>query len=134
MAPFCSPTQEMVLATLHKRDAASHLPIGMGGPAGPSIAVGLLDGDFCLYRLRVDDDAYMAFAMALHEAGKPLFPEHRMQFLVPDEVLLRESTREAFIEAFAALEISFDERYQPVIKPRAGARARSLWDRLRRRG
>ena len=64
--------------------------------------------------LGIDEAAWQAFADERHRTGQPLFPEHRMQFLVPDEVLLRESTREAFIEAFAALEISFDERYQPV--------------------
>lgn len=118
MAPYASPSPQALIARLQDPAVEAALPLSMGGPAGPTAQFGRLDGQWCLYRLRVDDAAYMAFADARHQAGEPLFPEHRMQFLRPGEVLLRAPSREALLEALAPVEVVLDEQYQVQLRPK----------------
>lgn len=119
-------------ALLRRRDVEDQLPLAMGGPSGPTLCVGLLDGDWCLYHMAEDSAGWMAFAQARADAGEPLFPEHRMRFLIPGEVVLRCSSRGDFIKAYAELEITFDASYRAIIRSRGAPREPWPWSWLRR--
>ncbi len=145
MAPFAGLTPEAVGALLRDREVERRLPLAMGGPAGPTLCVGLLDGDWCLYHMAADDEGFAAFARAQVAANKPLYPEHKMRFLIPGEVVLRRSNRREFLAAYLKLEISFDASYRAIVRGRASAedaegfadgaasRSRGFWSWLRGR-
>jgi len=103
---------------LREPDVERRLPLSMGGPAGPTAQVGLRDGRWCLYRLASDDEAFMAFARARWKAGEPLYPEHRMQFLVPGEILVAAGSRIELLAALEQLELWLDESYQLQLRAR----------------
>ncbi len=133
MAPFAGLTPEVVGTLLRDPAVEDRLPLAMGGPSGPTLCVGLLDGDWCLYHMAADNAGFDAFARAQAEANKPLYPEHRMRFLVPGEVVLRRPSRREFLAAYANLEIRFNSSYRAIIRERAGSRSRGLWSWLRGR-
>ncbi len=121
MAPYCSPPPRDIIGRLAEPGIEAELPLSMGGPSGPTAQIGLLDGQWCLYHMASDDAAFMAFADAQHAAGKPLFPEHRMRFLIPGEVLVRAADRQGLVDALARYDAKFDANYRLQLEPRSGA-------------
>jgi len=132
MAPYCSPPPEDVIARLAEPGIEAELPLSMGGPSGPTAQIGLLEGQWCLYRMASDQTAYMAFIDELQREGKPLFPEHHMRFLIPGEVLVRARDRKGLIDALAEYDVKFDANYRLQLEPRSAARG--LLSRLLGRG
>ncbi|MEM9453408.1 MAG: hypothetical protein AAGF11_04465 [Myxococcota bacterium] len=116
MAPYFSPPPDVVIGRLAEPRIEAELPLSMGGPAGPTAQIGVLDGQWCLYHLRCDDAAFMAFADEQQRTGQPLFPEHRMRFLVPGEVLVRADDRKSLMAALAGVEATFDANYRLQLK------------------
>ena len=103
---------------LREPDVERRLPLSMGGPAGPTAQVGLRDGRWCLYRLVTDEDAFRAFADERWKNEEPLFPEHRMQFLVPGETLVAAGSRTELLAALERIDLWLDESYELQMRPR----------------
>jgi hypothetical protein len=118
MAPYAGPSPQQVVRMLREPDVERRLPLSMGGPAGPTAQVGLREGRWCLYRLVTDDEAFGAFANERWKAKEPLFPEHRMQFLVPGEILVAADSRTELVAALERVELWLDEGYELRLGPR----------------
>lgn len=120
MAPFAGPSPEALIERLRQRNIEAELPLSMGGPGGPTAQFGIIDGEWCLYRMRVDEDAWMAFATERNDTDQPLYPEHRMQFLRPAKVLLRAPSRTALLDELAKVEVTLGSNYEVEVRPRKG--------------
>jgi hypothetical protein len=120
MAPYAAPSIQQLIDMLTEPDVERRLPLSTGGPAGPTARIGLRDGRWCLFRLAVDGAAWDAFAKARWAAGEPLFPEHRMQFLVPGEILLSAEGRTELLALLREREPWLDDDYQVQLRAPGG--------------
>ncbi|MCX4245663.1 hypothetical protein [Paraliomyxa miuraensis] len=116
MAPYAAPSLQQIIDMLADPDVERRLPLSTGGPAGPTAQIGLRDGRWCLYRLAIDGVAYDAFIEALREANEPLFPEHRMRFLVPGEILLQADGRTELLALLRKRKPWLDDDYQVQLR------------------
>lgn len=124
-------------------EVEQRLPLSLGGPAGPTAEVGIVDGRWCLYRLDIDGAAYSEFVERVRSTGEPFYPEHRWQFLVHGEILLAADDREGLRAALERADARLDSHYQVKLRrpPSTSASAPSSepapaggwWSRLWRR-
>jgi hypothetical protein len=99
MAPFVGPTRDHLLAML--REARSpRLPITLGRYA-PQAVVDLVDGEWCLCPLEMDQAAADAAGRAAFAAGGSWMPEMTWRFLRPGAPLLRAPSRQALADLVA---------------------------------
>ena len=118
MAPFAGLDPDAAVELLRDPTVVDRLPLTMGGPGGPTVQIGLMEGQWCVWTMKVDEAAYTAFFEEQQRTGGPLYPEHRMRFLRPHEVLMRCDDREAMLRRFATVRLVLDANYQPSLQPR----------------